>query len=533
MSRRWLAGALLVGAALRFYPIWFGLPFLEARPDEETAIAHANLVLRGDLNPHFFHWPSFVFYLFAAWLRVASWAARPAGVTALSPNAQYLLARALVAAAGTLTIAVVFRLGRRLAGAEVGAAAACLLAVATLHVRDSHFAMTDVLMTLLVTLSLAGIVQALDLARDGERRRAHRWFAAAGFVGGLAASTKYSAAAIVAAMAAAPIVLAARTRRVAVAPVVLFAAAFAAGFLAGTPYAILDARAFLDGVAVDVLHLSRGHSGGLGVGWIYHATHSLPLGVGLPIAVAAAIGFVFLARDHRPGGVIVTAFAVAFYAAIGGGRTVFFRYVLPLVPVMCLSAAVAARHLSGRLPLLPRSVGFGALVALLAAPPLVNSVWLDVVLARTDTRVLAGRWLAQHVTPDESLFDAGGVYAQADVDGAHARVHVWTTNGYDPDIDAFRNAGGRIPVWIVMPESPLPVYTDVPDGLRRLVAREYVLAYVERGTRGAIDSEGYDPDDAFFVPFSGFRRIIRPGPTILIYRVRASQALAHSPATVR
>src|SRR5438094_698183 len=69
----WLLIIVLLGAVLRFVPVWFGLPFDRARPDEETAIGHAVAVLGGDPNPHFFDWPSLTFYLFAAAFAVASW----------------------------------------------------------------------------------------------------------------------------------------------------------------------------------------------------------------------------------------------------------------------------------------------------------------------------------------------------------------------------------------------------------------------------------------------------------------------------
>ena len=48
----------MLGAGLRLYAIWFGLPYLRARPDEIDAVMHGQMVMRGDLNPHFFHWPS-------------------------------------------------------------------------------------------------------------------------------------------------------------------------------------------------------------------------------------------------------------------------------------------------------------------------------------------------------------------------------------------------------------------------------------------------------------------------------------------
>ena len=77
MSRRWassgaLGAIVLLGAALRLYPIWFGLPYPHARPDEETTLGHAMAILAGDPNPHFFNWPSLTFYALAGVFRIAS-----------------------------------------------------------------------------------------------------------------------------------------------------------------------------------------------------------------------------------------------------------------------------------------------------------------------------------------------------------------------------------------------------------------------------------------------------------------------------
>ena len=71
-TKRWLAAILVLGAALRFFPIWFGLEYPYSRPDENEAVGHALAILGGDLNPHFFHWPSLTFYIFAAAFASAS-----------------------------------------------------------------------------------------------------------------------------------------------------------------------------------------------------------------------------------------------------------------------------------------------------------------------------------------------------------------------------------------------------------------------------------------------------------------------------
>lgn len=511
---KWLAAILLVGAAFRYFPIWFGLPYLHARPDEEVAVFHALKMLEGDLNPHFFHWPSLTFYAFAALFAPISWAHRVGAIqTELTAGTYFVLARALTALMGTLTILVLFRLAHQFGGTKTALLAASFLSVALLHVRDSHFAMTDVLMTLLATLSLAVLLGASTW----------RFFAVAGLTGGLAASTKYSAAAIIGAIVAAQIVWLWRSGRVqlnAFMPSIAFLLAFAAGFLIGTPYAVLDFETFNRDVRFTMTHLSEGHGIDLGRGWWYHLRRSLPYGLGIPTFAAALAGIVPLLRHYQPQSIVVAGFALSFYASIGSGQTVFFRYVLPLLPLACLSAAVAVRHaaswVEGRWPV-PQGRATAVLATVILLPSLVHTVWFDMLLARTDTRVLAAQWLSQRLTPEMSLHDATGPYSHLDL--AHVSFHPWS---FDPVTKSFGHPEGRTPDWLVLDESPLRLYSGAPYELRELAREKYSLEQTFAATRTRARSAVYDQQDAFFLPFSRFYTVERPGPTILIYRRKAS-----------
>jgi hypothetical protein len=99
---RWLVPIVAVGALLRFVPVWFGLPYMQARPDEDVAINLAVHTLT-DLNPHFFHWPSLTLYVFGGVIGVA----RLIGIVpdpspSIGPE-HFILTRTVIAAAGTVT----------------------------------------------------------------------------------------------------------------------------------------------------------------------------------------------------------------------------------------------------------------------------------------------------------------------------------------------------------------------------------------------------------------------------------------------
>ena len=61
----WLFGILTIGLGLRLWGITFGLPNVNCRPDESLLVHKALAIASGDLNPHFFNYPSFQFYLLA------------------------------------------------------------------------------------------------------------------------------------------------------------------------------------------------------------------------------------------------------------------------------------------------------------------------------------------------------------------------------------------------------------------------------------------------------------------------------------
>jgi hypothetical protein len=526
-SRSSLLAIVALSAVLRFYPIWFGLPYAQARPDETAALGLAASVRAGDLNPHFFHWPSLTIYLFAIVHTVLSWCRRALN---LSPDLTFaelaIAARTVVAAAGTLTVVLLFSLARRMGGTTVGLLAALFLGVSILHVRDSHFAMTDVLMTMLATASLALLLRALD-GDASDRHASSTWFAIAGFVSGLATSTKYSAAALMAGMAAAQLCWLVRFRgapwRTRWLPSIAFVTAFLAGFFVATPFAILDYPTFTTDLVFDLTHLSGGHGVDLGRGWVYHLTTSLPYGLGVPVFLAAIAGIVPMARHYPRHAFVVFLFGAGFYASIGSGQTVFFRYVLPLVPILCLPAAVATARSAAWLAArrgFNRTAVLCVLTIAVAGVGLLNCVWFDVLLSRTDSRVLAARWLATRVKAGESLHDAGNDYTRLDLSGVPYR-HWW----YDPATESFGHPAGETPVWLVLYESALEPYARTHLPLLELARSRYYLVHTIPAGKTRAGSAVYDLQDAFFMPVSGFHEVRRPGPTVRIYRLRDASSL--------
>src|SRR4029453_2478554 len=130
-------------------------------------------------------------------------------------------------------------------GPLVGLIAAAAMAVQPQHVRESHFALTDIPLTFFVALTL------LLSQRAAEGGRFREYFVA-GLATGLAMATKYNGALavlmplIVAFLSAKP-----ETR---VISVVAGVSGTLGGFFAAAPYSVLDLPGFLNGFAELMQH---------------------------------------------------------------------------------------------------------------------------------------------------------------------------------------------------------------------------------------------------------------------------------------
>ena len=170
-------------------------PFGNARPDETALAGPAVQFLSGNLRPPYFMYPTFLMYVVSL-LYFLYWAlGRPfTGYATLAAFAEsrrqslapfFYLSRGVSAVMGTLTVWWIYDLARRVFDDTVAIVAALFLGLSFLHVRDSHFGVTDVTMAALIVLAVREIVR---WQQTGDPWRA----AAAGLAGGLATSTKYN-----------------------------------------------------------------------------------------------------------------------------------------------------------------------------------------------------------------------------------------------------------------------------------------------------------------------------------------------------
>jgi 4-amino-4-deoxy-L-arabinose transferase-like glycosyltransferase len=393
---------VLFGAAFRFWGLWWGAPErIDLHPDEmEHVMSHALAVSLADPDPKFLNYPSLVIYLIAI---TNGLLARLGLVTA--PWQSYVVARSIVALFGTATVAAAYWLASEMTGSLLAATLAGLwTALLPLHVWESHFAVTDVVMTFWIVVALACSVRLLR-ATDVQE------YVFAGAAIGLAIASKYTAALV----GLSPLVASLLTPR----PVASLLAGLAALGLtmlvfsfAGTPFSFLHLGQFREAMAYEYQHVHSLHYGfGLpAVGWQYHKYvyelfAGFPFSLGFALYASAAAGAVWALARPRRELVVVLAFVIPFFAILGHWPFTPLRYQLPVVLVGAIVAGIwQASWLE--------SASRGCRVAAAAA---VGATFLYTVIftfqttdrLRHDTRIEAARWLDQTLKPGQRLLLCG------------------------------------------------------------------------------------------------------------------------------
>ena len=392
----------ILAAALRFWGLWWGMPTrIDMHPDEvEHVMSHALAISWSDPDPHFLNYPSLLIYLIA----IANGALARLGVIHETWQS-YLLARSIVALFGTATAAAALWLGLELGGSLLAASLGALwVALLPLHVWESHFAVTDVVMTFWIVIALAASVRLLrhDDLRD---------FLLVGAVIGLAVASKYTAA-LVAISPCLAVVLAGRwTMRSLRHLVALGLTALLCCFVA-TPFTFLHFSQFREAMAYEYEHVHSLHYGFSlpAAGWQYHKylyelAAGFPFSFGVALYASAMAGVLWALGALRRETFVVFGFAVPFFAILGHWTFTPLRYMLPVLVVGALLAGLwQAAWIECGGPT-RRAIGVAAVLVTLAYTAAFSISTTERL--RHDTRIEAAHWLDATMPPGTRVLLCG------------------------------------------------------------------------------------------------------------------------------
>ena len=261
--------------------------------------------------------------------------------------------RLVMALLDTLTILLLFLLGRRIYGTAGGLLAATLYAFTAQAIQLSHFFAMDPASTTFVVLAVyGGVLMVQDRSWCG--------VLLAGIGAGLAISSKFSALPILAVPLTAAVVMAwqsagqnrsIRHQRGAGSSSLLLFVSYAVSatvFAVTSPYAVLDWANFIQATLVEQGRMVRGVADfpftrqyRNTVPYLYFIQQQVVWGMGLPLGLVALAGSVWgLAKlvvyRARAVELVVWAWVIPYFGITGAFLAKFNRYMSPVLPFAVL-----------------------------------------------------------------------------------------------------------------------------------------------------------------------------------------------------
>ena len=412
-----LAAIVAAGAAFRFYNLAWGAPYYHFHMDEHFVLGPAD-TLRHDvraaaMGSKFFMYSPMMMYLINIVRGGYEALVQPLDLTVPQDQVTYMvLSRAIAAAFGTATIVVAYAIADRIAGRVAGLLAAFFLACAVLHLRDSHFATTDMPMvffcmvtlwwsvrlvergdwvsligagasvgaavaakyTGLISLAVVGVAYFLAPGRPPLDRRSLE----AGRVRPLVAWVSWAARGVI------PILVAIVTFFL-LDPLVLW---YPNKFLLDFRQQVIDP---LTGVTNPIFFAQFADITNFRLYWF---TNLLLWSLGPMLELLGLAGVVWLLTRLDRRAAVVAMFPIIYYLVAGQTVAPMIRYTLPLAPALAISAGIFGADLLAR----PRWRGIAVVVVgvTVITTGLYSIAYMN-VFRQPDARVEASRWLREQV----------------------------------------------------------------------------------------------------------------------------------------
>lgn len=512
-----LGSILLLAAAVRLYSVAFGLPALND-PDELTFELGAIKMLSGPtLNPGWFGHPATTTMYVLAVLTIAIFGlghlfGRFPTIEAFAdalyadPSWALLPGRVAMVLFAVATIYLAYRLTRELFDRNTALAAAALLAINPVHVTWSQIIRSDMMACFFMLLGMLAALRILRHDRWRDYVLAALWL-------GAAMATKWpyalTALAVIAAVVARGVAHPAERLRGLIRLALCGVLALVFLFLI-SPYLLLDHQTALRNMHGEAQIHHLGATGGTPWenAWWY-LTGPLATGLGGLGLAFAGWGLAIMVR-RREAAAVVLPVVIGFALVLCVQNLVWERWVLSLMPLLAIAAAVAFRDLVGRTARLPRPLARGAIAVVglaLLLPPALRAQ-ADTRARLDDTRQFASRWAEAHVAPGSTVLLEHFAF-----DLLPRPWHFLFPFGSVGCIDARATLGGKIQLSTV--QSGRGTRTNIDYGTvaadkRESCAADYAI--LTQADRYAAESR------AFPVEAAAYRELIARGTLVATFR---------------
>lgn len=385
----------ILNLVLNLIGINFGLP-QRWHPDEVTHTA-GKMIAEKTLNPQRFIYPSFYIYsVIFVNLPYVFFLVLSGDVNKIFTDYVFkesvisnlfLNSRLLTAFVGAIGVIYIYKLSKRI-NPDAGLIAPALYSVTAGIIIHSHFATTDIPVTVLSLISMYSIIRLYESPT-------HKHYLFSGLLLGISAGTKYYAA-----LLSIPLFIAHwfKAKKINFNLVSCAAVSIIAFFLT-TPYAILDFSGFFKDMAY--LFSSRAQFGTMydPVSWFSYIFH-MENAFGTPLFAVAVAGLFFAIFNLKKQKILILVSFVAIYLLmILRWHISFMRYLIILIPYLLIFSSM---FLEKCLASIKFKKIMQIIVVLLFLYSLFYSIKADFLFI-SDSRYEAAAWIQENIPNNKTI----------------------------------------------------------------------------------------------------------------------------------
>jgi len=405
---------IIIAAILRTWGLTFGLPY-RYHIDETFYVAGALKMASGFDLPITTHGPNLfymvllgeygIYYVFTRFTGIVSSAAAFEQLYRSDPTVFVLLARLTSAISGALTLVPTYLIGKKIHGKGVGIGSAVILGLSFQHIRESHYGTPDVFVGLLVTLCL---LFCIALIENGKMR----YYVLCGIMAGLATGTKFTNILLWMPLMVTHFILAWKdsdktlldaAKRIFSPHLGVMVLMFSLGFAFAYPNLVLRPLAFIEYVRFLIKVGKVGFITQFQIeprsAWLYYI-YSLSWGMGWLVVVFMIAGIFSVIIKKQVQGLLIIVFLLIYFIFLGRAPYYASRYLVPLLPLMCVLAALGTKevvYLISKRDDKVKALIYVIAFVLLIIQPAAYSIRHNYLLTQTDTRTIAKEWIEDNL----------------------------------------------------------------------------------------------------------------------------------------
>lgn len=396
---------LLLILAISFYNrislINYGNPPQITINEEKRIVDTArDMIILKDINPHFFNYPSFIYYLIALLGFVINL------TTTSDQHLLFIVSRFAVVCFSMMSIVIIYLIGKEILNKHAALFSVLFLSFSVLHLENSYFVNVDMPMVAWLLLSF------LFAAKIFNGRTHLKNYLFAGFFIGLASSTKYNAIiGIIFLLAAHALSERYKENKVINKNLLIYSAALIVSFFLITPFSLFDYNSFIQSIRFESIHYKAGHLGAE-TNYISYLEYLKIIWneYGIVPILFAALGSFVLWKDYRNRFLLLIAFPSVYFLFIGSYKVYFARNILITIPFLSLLIGfgfqsmidITEKYFFERSKKM-KLISFSLLLIMALFIPVKNVYSFMEKTNLIDTRIECKEWMENNLSPDSKI----------------------------------------------------------------------------------------------------------------------------------